>query len=117
MDKAEFTERVSVCGNALKRYAYYRLPTKADAEDIFQETLLTAYLQRNMLKNANGFKPWILRIAANKCNDFYRKYMKRQESPIESDAVLENALSQSRYGLTVAHTVRETLAQLNQNIC
>lgn len=115
MDKTEFTARVSACENALKRYVYYKLPSKADAEDILQETMLTAYLQQHTLKNPDGFKPWILRIAANKCNDFYRKYMKRQESPIENDAVLENALSRSRYGLTVAHTVQETLAQLNPN--
>jgi len=89
------------------------MPSKADADDVLQETLLASYLQRNTLKSIDAFKPWLLRIASNKCNDFYRKYAKQQEVPIESDAVLENALSQSQYGLTIAETVQETLALLN----
>jgi len=89
------------------------MPSKTDTDDILQETLLAAYLQRNALKNTDAFKPWLLRIAANKCNDFYRKYSKQQEVSIESDTVLENALSQSQYGLTIEQTVHETLALLN----
>jgi RNA polymerase sigma factor (sigma-70 family) len=80
---------------------------------VLQETLLAAYINRNSLKNADGFKPWLLRIAANKCNDYYRTRIKRQEIPADNDSVLENALSQSRYGLTVTETVHETLALLD----
>jgi len=109
----EFATHIASCENALKRFVYYKMPSKADGEDVLQETLLTAYLQRSTLKNVDAFKPWLLRIASNKCNDFYRKHVKRQEIAIESDAVLENSLSQSRYGLTVVESVQETLAMLD----
>jgi len=112
MDDTEFSNKVSACENALKRFMYYKLPSKADGDDIFQETLLTAYLRRDTLKNPDGFKAWLLRIAANKCNDFYRKHAKQSEIPTD-DAVLENALSQTRYGLTIAETVQESLDYLD----
>jgi len=109
----EFSRNVADCENALKRFVYFKIREKADGDDILQDTLLTAYLKRDMLKNPDGFKAWILQIAANKCNDFYRKHAKRMEIAIDDDAVLENALTQSRYGLTVAETVQESLALLD----
>ena len=112
MDDKEFTSHIAGCENALKRFLYYRLPSKADGDDMLQETLLTAYRQRKTLKNPGGFKAWILQIAANKCNDFYRKYARSPEVPLAGEA-LENALTQSRYGLTVADAVQESLAQLS----
>ena len=113
MDDAEFERLAADCENALKRFVYYRMPSKSDGDDILQETLLAAYLHRNALKNPEGFKPWLLRIAGNKCNDYYRERVKRRESPADIDAALENALSQSRYGLTVAQAVQETLGTLD----
>ena len=113
MDDAEFTRRLAGCENALKRFVYYKMPNKSDGDDVLQETLLAAYLRSGDLKNPDGFKAWILRIAANKCNDFYRRRGGRRESLIYSDAVLENALSQSQHGLTVAETVQDTMSRLS----
>ena len=115
MDESEFKRRVADCENALKRCIYFKMPGKADSDDVLQETLLAAYLRRDTLKNPDGFKAWILRIAANKCNDFYRKRVKRPEIPLDDDTVLENALSQSRWGLTIAEAVQEALARLDVN--
>ena len=113
MDDAEFSRRAADCENALKRFVYFRMPSKADGDDMFQDTLLTAYIQRTTLKKPDGFKAWVLRIAANKCNDFYRKHAKQLETPVDDEAILENALSQSRYGLTVAEAVQEALALMD----
>ena len=111
MDDIEFTKHVASCENALKRFVYYKMPSKADADDILQETLLASYCKRDLLKNSDGFKAWILRIAANKCNDFYRARANHTE--FLDDTVLENSLSQSRYGRTVTETVHESLALLD----
>jgi len=124
MDDVTFAIHVTLHKNVLKRYVYFKLPNKADGDDILQETLLAAYMYRSTLKNPDGFKPWLLRIAANKCNDYYRKRAKRPEILVEDDTALENTLAQSRYGLTestlsqsrygsaVPESVQETLALL-----
>ena len=110
MNDAEFTNSVHNCENALKRFIYFKMPNKIEGDDILQETLLAAYLRRDSLKNPEGFKAWILRIAANKCHDFYREHAKRLELLIDNDVTLDNALSQSRYGLTVTELVQDVLA-------
>ena len=113
MDNAEFERRIADCENALKRYVYFKTPTKADGDDVLQETLFAAYRCRDSVKNADSFKPWLLRIAASKCADFYRERAKRSELPL--DDVPESALTYSRYGLTVKHTVRDTLDSLSEH--
>ena len=114
MDGTEFAKHAASCEKALKRFVYYRLSNQADADDVLQEIMMTAYIKRNTLQKPEMFKPWILRIATNKCNDFYRKHFNRLEIPITNDAVLENALSKNQHGLTITQYVQETLALLSQ---
>ena len=113
MDAAEFARRLTDCENALKRFVYFKTPSKADGDDVLQETLLAAYSRRETLKNPDGFKPWLFRIAVNKYNDFYRARAKLPEALLDSDITLDNALCQSRYGITVTDIVQETLALLD----
>jgi RNA polymerase sigma factor (sigma-70 family) len=89
------------------------MPNKSDGDDVLQETLLAAYSRRETLKNPDGFKAWLFRIAANKCNDFYRQRAKLPESLPDSDTALDNALSQSRCGITVSDIVQETFERLD----
>lgn len=114
MDSTEFTSLMSDCENALKRFVYFKMPSKFDGDDVLQEIMLAAYTRRDTLKNPDGFKAWLFRIAANKCNDFYRKRAKLPEALPESEAALDNALSQSRYGVTVTDVVQETLTLLSE---
>lgn len=99
------TERVSV-----ERFVRFRIRSKADADDVLQEVFLTAYQKFSQLKNREVFKSWILSIARNKCNDYFRKKATLLEIPI--DVLTEKELSTARYGLTAVNTVRETLSLL-----
>ncbi len=112
MDRAKFERLYSACESAIRRYAYYRLPSKADGDDVLQDALLAAFRNRESCRNADLFKAWLLRIVANKCNDFYRERAKRSELPLEE--IPESHLTQSRFGLTVEETVQETLEQLGK---
>ena len=58
---------------ALFRTARAILPNDQDAEDAVQEAILSAYASLDTLREAEKFKPWILRILTNKCYDLYRK--------------------------------------------
>jgi len=110
MDNAEFERLLADCENALKRFVYYKTPSKEDGDDVLQETRLAAYRSRAAVRNADSFKAWLLRIAANKCRDFYRERARRLEIPL--DDAPEGVLTQSLHGLTVTLSVRETLENL-----
>lgn len=101
-EKLLVAERVSV-----ERFVRFRLNVKADADDVLQEVFFAAYKKFPQLKNKNAFKAWIISIARNKCNDYFRKKATRHEIPI--DEITANELSDSRYGVSPATTVRETL--------
>lgn len=101
-EKLLVAERVSV-----ERFVKFRLNVKADADDVLQEVFFAAYKKFPQLKNKNAFKAWIISIARNKCNDYFRKKATRHEIPI--DEITASELSDSRYGVSLATTVRETL--------
>ncbi|MDR3314406.1 MAG: sigma-70 family RNA polymerase sigma factor [Oscillospiraceae bacterium] len=110
MNPTEFEALFAEQATTLRRFCNFKLPGKADGEDVFQETALAAFRHREEIRSAESFKPWLLRIAANKCNDFYRRRAKLLEIPLDA---LENELpAQSRYGLAAQEAVQDTLALL-----
>ena len=70
-------ERVS-----LERFVRYRMNVKANADDVLQEVFLTAYQKFPQLKNRDSFKAWIISIARNKCNDYFRAKAAQMEISI-----------------------------------
>lgn len=95
---------------ALERYVHYRLPGHADAEDVLQEVCTLAYRRLHQLKDPRAFKPWLLRIACNQCNDFYRK--RGTQLTLSLDALGDTAQAPDRWGLE--ETVHETIGQLSR---
>ena len=57
----------------VERYINFRLPSTFDADDVIQETYSAAYIGFEKLRNKELFKPWILSIARNQCNLWFRK--------------------------------------------
>jgi len=114
MNNGEFVTHMTNCENALKRFVYFKISNRFDADDVLQEILLAAYIRRDTLRNPDVFKTWLFRIATNKCNDFYRE---RAILPItlpDSEVTLNHAITQNRYGITIENTVQETLALLSE---
>ena len=101
------TERVFV-----ERFVRYRLNDKTDADDVLQEIYLAAYQKFSQLKNKESFKTWLISIAKNKCNDYFRKKAALLEIPIEDLNGTE--LSVGRGGVSVVSAVRETLDLLGE---
>ena len=94
----------------LERYVKFRVGNLQDAEDILQEVLLAAYRNKDALRDETLFKPWIIGIARNKCNDYFRAKAKRLEIPI--DSMNETDLTTSLHGIMTKTVVHETLEQL-----
>jgi len=57
----------------VERYINFRLPSSFDADDVIQETYYAAYVGYDKLRSKESFKPWILSIARNQCNLWFRK--------------------------------------------
>ncbi len=94
----------------LERFVKFRVGNLQDAEDILQEVLTAAYRSAETLSDEAMFKPWILGIARNKCNDYFRAKAKRMEIPLE--LLDETALTTGIHGVTARTMVRETLELL-----
>lgn len=99
------TERVAV-----ERFVRFRLNSTTDADDVLQEVYLAAYQKFPQLRNKDAFRAWIISIARNKCNDYYRRQAVRQEIPL--DELNEKEFAVGRYGITTASPVTETLELL-----
>lgn len=106
----EFERMLSAVRVSVERFVRFRLPSRADADDVLQEIYLAAYQKLPQLKNKDSFKAWILSIARNKCNDYFRQKAARFEIPIDDLTVRE--LSDGRHGISEVYTVRETLNSL-----
>lgn len=105
-----FEKLLEINRSAVERFVRFRLSSKADADDVLQEIYLTAYQKFWQLKNKDSFKAWIISIARNKCNDYFRDKACRLEVPI--DEIMKKELSYSRHGISEITVVRETLDML-----
>ena len=68
----------------IERYINFRLPSSFDADDVIQETYYAAYIGFEKLRNKELFKPWILSIARNQCNLWFRKKYGNELIPIDA---------------------------------
>ena len=94
----------------LQRYVKFKISNKSDAEDIIQDTCLTATVKFDSLKNPSSFKAWLIGIARYKCNDYYKR--KARDMNISLESLSESALSTGRFGITEQSIVRDTLDAL-----
>src|SRR2546429_1538360 len=68
-----FLETVSAVRSPLHRYCTRMTGSRLDGEDLVQETLFEAYTKIETLDDARRLKPWLFRIAHNRCIDFLRR--------------------------------------------
>ena len=73
MDKETFCAGIVDCQETMFRAAKAILQNDQDAEDAVQEAICTAFARRDSLREAEKFRPWVLRILTNKCYDACRR--------------------------------------------
>ena len=105
-----FEQALADCMPALDRYIKFRVSNKADAEDLVQDCCLAALQKQDSLRDPAAFKAWLLRIAQNKCTDYYRAKAQQMELPL--DALSETSASLGLRGRTELPAVSETLEKL-----
>lgn len=103
MDSGELERLADRFAPAVYRLAYARTGSRADAEDVMQETFLRLVRARPELRDDEHAKAWLLRVAANCAGDLFRAPWRRtlpleeagclaQPAP-EPDGTLEAVLS------------------------
>lgn len=71
-DESAFVELVTPCRERLFRKAYSIIGNPDDAEDILQESLISAYRAIHSFRGESGIYTWLYRIVVNRCRDFLR---------------------------------------------
>jgi len=78
-------------GMAVYRVAYYYLNEKMAAEDVTQDTFLSAFTKLHQLKDPAKIKAWLIRTAINKAYDLLRK---NRAMVLDEEAMFKNASSE-----------------------
>ena len=91
------------------RMVYYRIRSRADAEDIAQDVFLKAYQKISSIKDASRFRGWLFSITLNRIRDFQRKkrfrsLFKAEDENIESQPPSETGTDQPD---ALDHVLRE----------
>ena len=73
LDKETFCDQVIRNQDTMFRTAKAILRQDEDAEDAVQEAICAAYAALGSLRDPARFRPWILKILANKCYEFCRR--------------------------------------------
>jgi RNA polymerase sigma-70 factor (ECF subfamily) len=68
-----FLETIATLRPSLHRYCARMTGSVMDGEDVVQETLFEAYRKLDQYDESRPLKPWLFRIAHNRCIDFLRR--------------------------------------------
>src|SRR6185437_7740770 len=77
-----FLETISMLRPALHRYCARMTGSVMDGEDVVQEALFESYRKLDQFDQNRPLKPWLFRIAHNRCIDFLRSRGVRDEAEI-----------------------------------
>src|SRR5207244_3242009 len=105
-----FLETISTLRPSLHRYCTRMTGSAMDGEDVVQEALIEAYRKLDQYDDSRPLKPWLFRIAHNRCIDFLRRKGVRDEA--ESAAAIPEAVSSVDPALGVGKAVEHLIASL-----
>ena len=80
-DRESFRPLVQRYQDTLLRYAVRMISRPAIAEDIVQDTLVSAYVNLASCRNPERFAAWCFQILRNRCHDYLRGPRRRIEDP------------------------------------
>src|SRR5438067_3704577 len=105
-----FLETVSTLRPSLHRYCARMTGSVMDGEDVVQEALIEAYRKLDQFDDSRPLKPWLFRIAHNRCIDFLRRKGVRDEA--EAAAAMPEAVLPVEPALGVGKAVEHLIASL-----
>jgi RNA polymerase sigma-70 factor, ECF subfamily len=102
-----FLETISTLRPSLHRYCARMTGSVMDGEDVVQEALFEAYRKLDQFDQNRPLKPWLFRIAHNRCIDFLRHRGVRDEAEMAAAVpeAIETADPALGTGKAVEHLV------------
>src|SRR5262249_44908558 len=79
-----FLETIAQLRPSLHRYCARMTGSAMDGEDVVQEALFEAYRKLDQFDQSRPLKPWLFRIAHNRCIDFLRRRGVRDEAEVSA---------------------------------
>src|SRR5204863_886142 len=106
-----FLETITQLRPALHRYCARMTGSVMDGEDVVQKALIEAYRKLDQFDDSRPLKPWLFRIAHNRCIDFLRHKGVRDEA--EAAAAVPEAVSPTEPAtLGIGKAVEQLVATL-----
>ena len=106
----DFEELLREYGKSAETYVRYKVSIREDAEDILQETYVRAFRRFDSLNSESSFRSWLISIARNKVNDYYRKKAETDEVPYDDGIIQYVDVNRS-----VNTAVSDTMKQLDDS--
>ena len=102
-----FLETISALRPSLHRYCARMTGSVMDGEDVVQEALFEAYRKLDTFDQSRPLKPWLFRIAHNRCIDFLRRrgVRDRADAAVAVPEAIEPAEPVLGTGKAVEHLV------------
>src|SRR6202008_4106537 len=106
-----FLETITQLRSPLHRHCARMTGSVMDGEDVVQEALFEAYRKLEKFDESRPRKPWLFRIAHNRCIDFLRRRGARDEA--EATAVVpETILPTEPSGLGIGYALEHLVVTL-----
>jgi RNA polymerase sigma-70 factor, ECF subfamily len=106
-----FLETISTLRPSLHRYCARMTGSVMDGEDVVQEALFEGYRKLDQFDESRPLKPWLFRIAHNRCIDVLRRKGVRDEAEAAA-AMPEAALPAQPTTLGIGKAVEHLVASL-----
>lgn len=87
MDALTFQAEAMRYERLMFHISWSMLGNNEDCADAVQEALTRAWQKRAALRSMDSFRPWLMRILTNTCNDMLRKRSKHRIVPLEDETV------------------------------
>jgi len=103
-----FLETITQLRPPLHRYCARMTGSVMDGEDVVQEALFEAYRKLDQFDESRPLKPWLFRIAHNRCVDFLRRRGARDEAEAAAavpEVILPTEPSSLGIGYALEHLV------------
>lgn len=81
-DKDAFVALMQTIEKSVYHLVIAMVENRHDAEDVWQETVIKAWLNLRSLRSADGLRAWVCRIALNEARNLLRRRA-RQPMPVE----------------------------------
>lgn len=117
-DEAAFAQILEGHRDMVYTIAYKTLGNAHDAEEVFQETFVSAYRNLPRFRGECKLSTWLYRIAVNRCRDFMSSKHTRQAHNTASLDDEDNAQAQDGLrvdGNDAAETVQEALKLIDKD--